>query len=135
VVHPPDNICFRGGGFDNKFRDFFAVGRRYRQPCYLATSFSQATAEAFIGRCSSDVKVLWRVQIDPTHKCVNVNLVTRRVPGLPDEQEYLFAAYSAFTVTRVQWRSGTTASPHIIEVLAAVDNMKEPEDLPLAPWS
>ena len=34
----------------------------------------------------------------------------------------------------VAWRAGTTAEPHEIELLAAVDNKAEPEDLPLAPW-
>ena len=31
--------------------------------------------------------------------------------------------------------SGTTADPHEVEQLAAVDNKGEPEDLPLAPRS
>ena len=31
--------------------------------------------------------------------------------------------------------AGTTAEPHEIELLAAVDNKAEPEALPLAPWS
>ena len=79
--------------------------------------------------------VLWRVRIDAVRKCVHVNLVTKRVPGLPDEQEYLFAPYSAFTVLSARWRAGTTAAPHEVELLAAVDNKEEPEDLPLAPWS
>ena len=80
-------------------------------------------------------KVLWRVRVDPVRRCVHVNLVTKRVPGLPDEQEYLFAPYSTFTVRRAQWRAGTDAEPHLIELDAAVDNKAEPEDLPLAPWS
>ena len=77
----------------------------------------------------------WLVRIDPVRKCVHVNLVTKRVPGLPDEQEYLFAPYSAFTVLSARWNAGTVAAPHEIELLAAVDNKAEPEDLPLAPWS
>ena len=66
---------------------------------------------------------------------MHVNLVTRRVPGLPDEQEYLFAPYSAFSVLSAAWNAGTVANPHVIELLAAVDNRTEPEDLPLAPRS
>ena len=69
------------------------------------------------------------------HKCRHVNLVTKRVPGLPDEQEYLFAPYSAFTALGATWNAGTAAEPHVIELEAAVDNQAEPEDLPLAPWS
>ena len=81
--------------------------------------------------------VLWLVRIHPVHKCHHVNLVTKRVPNLPDEQEYLFAPYSVFTVENASWNAGTTADPHdnVIELMAAVDNKTEAEDLPLAPWS
>jgi len=51
------------------------------------------------------------------------------------EEEYLFAPYSVFTVVAARWKAGTTAEPHEVELLAAVDNKGEPEDLPLAPWS
>ena len=109
--------------------------RKYRQPAYLATSFSEAVARQFIVERGGDDCVLWRVRIDPVRKCHHVNLVTKTVPGLPDEQEYLFAPYSAFTVLSSTWNAGTTADPHVIELQAAVDNKEEPEDLPLAPWS
>ena len=33
------------------------------------------------------------------------------------------------------WKVGTAAEPHITELAAAVDNMAEPLELPLAPWS
>eukprot|EP01045_Picozoa_sp_COSAG04_P009497 COSAG04_NODE_551_length_12696_cov_13.088989_8_plen_58_part_00 len=46
-----------------------------------------------------------------------------------------FVPYSVFTVTGVNWNAGTNDKPHEIELLAAVDNKEEPEDLPLAPWS
>ena len=75
------------------------------------------------------------VWIDPTRKCNHVNLVTKRVPGLPDEQEYLFAPYSAFTVLSIAWNAGTDAAPHVFELLAAADNREAREDLPPAPWS
>ena len=32
AVHPPDNICYRGGGFDDWYRDFFVAGREFRKP-------------------------------------------------------------------------------------------------------
>ena len=97
----------------------------------------------------------WQVRIDPTRKCVHVNLVKKS--NVPGEEEYLFApcetaiarsdtafvsltlrrinADSAFTVLSTSWNAGTTAAPHEIELLAAADNREEPEDLPLAPWS
>ena len=51
------------------------------------------------------------------------------------EEEYLFAPYSAFTVVKASWNRGTDTNPHIVELLAAVDNKEVREDLPLAPWS
>ena len=78
--------------------------------------------------------VLWcQVRIDAERKCVHVNLVKKT--NVPGEEEYLFAPYSAFTVLSVRWNAGTVAAPHEIELLAAVDNKAEREDLPLAPWS
>ena len=81
-------------------------------------------------------KVRWLVRIDPINKCHHVNLV--RATHVAGEVEYLFAPYSAFTVLSAEWNAGTTAEPHVIELLAAVDNkdrQEAPEDLPLAPWS
>jgi hypothetical protein len=132
---PPDFVCVRGGGFDNRYRDFFAPGREFRQPAFLATSFSESTAEDFMRRSSMPVKAKWMIRIDSVRKCRHVNLVTRRVPGLPDEQEYLFAPYSAFTVRSARWAAGTNDDPHVIELDAAPDNVGPSEDLPLAPWS
>ena len=41
-------------------------GRKFRQPAYLATSFSHAVAKDFISRAASTSKVLWRVRL-PSH--------------------------------------------------------------------
>ena len=130
---PPGDVCYRGGGFDDRYRSFFVDSRKYRQPVYLATSFSEAVARQFIEMRGGDDCVLWRVRIDPERKCLHVNFV--KASNVAGEEEYLFAPYSAFTVLSARWRAGTTAEPHEIELLAAVDNMEEPEDLPLAPWS
>jgi hypothetical protein len=138
AVHPADNVCFRGGGFDMKYRSFFVEGREFRQPAYLATSFSEETANGFIERAAAsgvDSCARWIVQIDPELKCAHVNLLTKRVPNLPDEKEYLFAPYSAFEVLSAAWNAGTAGDPHVIELRAAPDNKGVPEDLPLAPWS
>jgi hypothetical protein len=86
-------------------------------------------------RAQAPTKILWLVHIHPVHKCQHVNLVTKRVPGLSDEREYLFAPYSAFTVISTKWGQGTPDDHHIIELSAAPDNKNAPEDLPLAPWS
>eukprot|EP01045_Picozoa_sp_COSAG04_P012309 COSAG04_NODE_823_length_10051_cov_18.357617_7_plen_392_part_00 len=133
AIHPPDNVCFRGGGFDDRYRSFFVSGRQFRQPAYLATSFSEAVARRFIRMRGGNDCVLWRVRIDPARKCVHVNLVKKS--NVSGEEEYLFAPYSAFRVLSAVWRAGTAEEPHEIELLAAVDNQEESEGLPLAPWS
>ena len=69
---PPDNVCFRGGGFDDRYRSFFVSGRKFRQPAYLATSFSEDVARGFIRMRGGDDCVLWRVRIDPVRKCMHV---------------------------------------------------------------
>ena len=48
-------------------------------------------------------------------------------------QEFLFAPYSAFTVEAVEWASDPDEA-HRVVLRAAIDNRREPEDLPLAPW-
>ena len=136
VGAPDTNLCYRGGGFDDSHRKFYRQGVKYRQPAFLATSFSKDVASIFLGRAGQGMaKVLWLIRIHPVKKCVHVNLVRRRVAGLGSEQEYLFAPYSVFTVKQATWRSGSKDDPHVIELLAAPDNKLEPEGLPLAPWS
>jgi len=59
------------------------------------------------------------------------------VTHCPGEQEFLFQAYSVFTVKEVQWSPlpvATAAQPHRITLVPALDNAGEPDDLPLAPW-
>jgi len=51
------------------------------------------------------------------------------------EAEFLFAPYSVFEVVRAHWSDKPDDdNPHQITIRAAIDNLKEPEDLPLAPW-
>jgi hypothetical protein len=59
---------------------------------------------------------------------------------VPDEEEYLFAAYSVFTVCDEEYNpywsdNATRHDPHRIAIDAAIDNSLEREDLPLAPYS
>ena len=66
------------------------------------------------------------------YRCKQVNLVQRT--SVAGEEEFLFAAFSAFEVLDVAWNAGDDDSPHVVRLSAAVDNLKEAEDLPLAPW-
>ena len=88
--------------------------------------------------------VQWCIQLDRradpqgenslAHRCKHVNLL--RVTHCPGEEEYLFAAFSVFTVREVAWSTNPTLQdPHRITIEATIDNALEPEDLPLAPWS
>jgi ADP-ribosylation factor protein 1 len=133
AIHPPDNVCYRGGGFEDNYRSFYVQGRQFRQPAYLATSFSSQVADIFIRRSNMPSKIRWLIRIHPERKCAHVNLVKRT--NVEGEQEYLFAPFSAFTVLSATWREGTVADPHVVELFAAVDNKAESEDLPLAPWA
>ena len=80
---------------------------------------------------------------DEAKRCKHVNLV--EVSLVPGEQEYLFTAYSIFTVRRVEWGQG--GAQHVVELDAASDNNAAAEggqgrwatpagseQLPLAPW-
>ena len=65
-------------------------------------------------------------------RCKHVNLVHKtHVKG---EEEFLFAPYSVFTLESVRWAASKDES-HRIVLVAAHDNKRESEDLPLAPWS
>lgn len=86
---PQNDMCYRGGGFDEQYRSFFVAGREFRQPAYFATSFSRAVADRFIARAVTPSKVRWHVRIDAVRKCAHVNLL--RNTNVPGEEEYLFA--------------------------------------------
>jgi hypothetical protein len=135
--------CWRGGGFmDNATtRAFYVPGRNYRVAQFLPTSFERPVAEQFIRRVElgqpANAYVLWKVRLDPDLGCDHVNLVT--ATHVPGESEFLFAAFSAFTVVVVNWSATPQhcATPHEITIRAAADNRNDPrfpETLALAPW-
>jgi len=140
-------LCYRGGGLPNHLRAFFAEGTIYRAPNYLATSCQCNKAYEFMSRAHQAglPAVMWHIQIDPRgdpngqndvrYQVRNVNWIKRTAPGCPNEDEFLFTAYSAFKVTKVEWSAHPNcANPHKIW-LYAIDNRNAPCDLPLSPWS
>ena len=110
------------------------VGTTFRQPSFLPTSFQEATAMRFVHTAEAWGRqpVLWVVYVDPEgeqdlrRRCKHVNFVAHSLivdaAGNPAEQEYLFTAYSIFTVRSVTWGVGGT--PHRIELDAASDNRR-----------
>ena len=68
------------------------------------------------------------------YRCRHVSFLSRT--NVPGEEEYLFAPYSVFTIRHASWsESPTIDDPHVVELDAAIDNRREPEDLPTAPWA
>lgn len=149
VAFPTNGECWRGGGFNEDHRGWFdtMVGKQYRVPAFLATSLNETVITKFMQRAEDAgfSVVRWHILLDkrgdpagdndPRHKCKHVNLL--RATHCEGEAEFLFQAFSTFTVKKVEWSSSLPATvdePHNITLEAAVDNTKTPEDLPLAPW-
>ncbi len=161
VEFPPRGVCWRGGGFYDtpNTRRFFEdkanaanpAEKKYRANMFLPTSFKKVNAEYFMGRAAESLEhgsppnsvVMWKVTVDPRgetldmHKCKQANLIKHRTATVGQEWEFLFAAFSVFSVMKVKWSPDATdpSQPHKIHIHAATDNSAEDEGLPLAPWS
>ncbi len=133
--------CFRGTTMPPEHVSFFSRGKMFRVPGFLATSVSELVAYTFASKLPLSGaplrSVVFCVKLDPRgatdvqYRCMQVNLIERSAN--PYEQEFLFAPYSTFKVIDVTIDS-TGAKPILITLEAALDNLKEPEDLPLATW-
>jgi hypothetical protein len=59
--------------------------------------------------------------------------------NIPGEFEFLYAPYSVFTVESETPPPGgaapSAARPYRIVIVAAVNNLDEPRELPMAPWA
>lgn len=141
---PSGGRLWRGGGLPAEHRGFYEVTKKYRVPGFLASSEKKEVTDSFVYRAwdAGVPPVLWHIELDPRgekefkYRCKHVNYVTNsHFEGGQSEAEYLFAPYSVFTVKKVDWKdSPNDDNPHEVFLAAAVDNRKEPEDLPLAPW-
>jgi hypothetical protein len=109
VRFPNKGITYRGGGLPDQHRRFFQPDKKYRVPGFLATSFLRNVAENFMvwADMRGEPCVMWIVHVDPegensqAKRCMHVNYVERTAPGVPIEEEYLFAPYAPFTVKEV----------------------------------
>ena len=139
---PPAMRTFRGGELPMEHVEFYRrrVGQKYRVPGYLATSFSERVAYGFLYNKFAEGKtpVKWIVEMDPrgrddpVFQCKQVNFVDTNTLG---EEEFLFAPYSVFSVLEVRVPAlPSDDDPVVVRLLAAVDNLKEDEELDLAPW-
>ena len=126
---------YRGGGLPQQHHSFFEVGKQFRTPQFLSTSKDDGTASNFAYKASEDgfEPVVWEFVFHPKFGCKHVNFLKKS--NVEGEEEFLFTAYSVFTVrsreikTQPNWMD-----PHKIVLEVAPDNRLYPEDLPLAPW-
>ncbi len=140
-IFPPRMCTFRGGELPLQHAHFFEVGKKYRVPGFLATSFNEDVAYRFLYMKFADGKtpVKWIVELDPRgrdtlqYRCKHVNYCENS--DVAGEEEFLFAPYSVFTVLSITVPPVITDdAPVVVRLQAAVDNLKEQEDLQLAPW-
>ena len=153
VRWPPEHVTYRGTAMPRAYRVFFQPGKKYRSPMFVATSFDEGTAvRTFLMRLDPPTAdqtpafqepTLWRFHLDgalpENRRCVHANFIDRTDGTVHGEDEFLYSPYSVFTVTAVSWRESPVvneyiAEPHTIDVAVSPDNMREPLDLPLAPW-
>jgi hypothetical protein len=114
---------------------FFTEGLLYRTPMMLATSFAQRAAVKFLRDAPAGrVPVLFHLHLDPVYVCDHA-LFLEPLSNVPGEEEFLYVAYSAFTVRKVHPNAAPSWSkPIIIELDVTPDNTQVPEDVPLAEW-
>ena len=144
--------CWRGGGFRDEFQSFFTEGKKYRAPGLIATALNRENAELFVNKASKDYpRMLWCIIVDRknlilharrvSHSLICPKFVLGKDSYEPMETEFLFAAYSVFTVEKVKWATPNKATGkyerdqyHQIVIRAATDNQESDDALPLAPW-
>jgi len=133
------NTVFRGGSLPAKHLAFFKAlegkDQYYRAAHLVPTSFDRKKAYKFARRASTP-KVMWIIEIDEEFGCVNVNFIDNTITVAKNESEYLFSAYSAFKVIKVEVSATPEnwMTPHKITLYAAPDNSTISEDVPTAPW-
>ena len=79
-------------------------------------------------------RVLWCIRVDgrgvkdPVHRCKQASAIEKTL--VEGEEEFLYATFSAFRVEETNW----TESIYQIVLSAALDNLSDLKNLPLAPW-
>ncbi|KAL3902733.1 MAG: hypothetical protein SGPRY_011946 [Prymnesium sp.] len=150
---PRSNMTFRGTALPREYREFFRPGMRYRAPMFVATTFDMDVAvHTFLKRLEIpsasqnppyQEPTLWIFHYDSSlperKRCVHVNFIGRMETSVENEDEFLFAPFSCFTIRSVCWETSPTVDiyesrPHVIEVDVPPSNLSLPNELPLAPW-
>lgn len=143
---PLPSILYRGASLPPEHQPFFSVGKVYRCPMFLATSPQYHVASSFFGGKTHPVLYVINVTVVKNCQCPQYVRCSHGQPTCSHvaflqhteyhgEDEYLFVPYSVFTVKSVTWKSPPTSNePHVIELDAAIDNVKESDVLDLAPY-
>jgi hypothetical protein len=145
---PPGGVVYRGAAVADSKLEFYRsspTGTKFRIPAFVATTFQKKYAKGFLHRAwawhqtrTPRPGVLFVVRVDPrgeddeAFRCQNASPIRKRMPGVPDEHEYLFTQYSVFTLTKFVEKAGTNKDPHEVHLFAAEDNRGHGV-LPLAP--
>jgi hypothetical protein len=123
-----------------------AADKRFRTRQFFASSFHRDVSLGFLEYIDDDSHeaVLFTVRVNPAPPhCLHVGYL-EKATACHGEYEHLYPPFSAFTInsvtrpvrdpaTRVT-RSRTVDDCWKVEITAAVDNLLEPLDLPLAAW-
>ena len=105
ATFPSNATSHRGGGFDLAHKDFFSEKKKFRVPHPLATSGNEDVAYDFWRKAflKGFMPVHWNFHFDERgeksrrYACKHVMLL-ETITNINKEVEYLFAAYSVFTV-------------------------------------
>merc|ERR1711963_1136400 len=116
---------------------FFVIGLVYRVPMMIATAFQKSVAIDFMRRSTQGqppidrTAVLFLVHLDPDYRCDHALLIDS-ISLIPEEAEFLYVAYSGFTVKSVRMPDDPSwSNPVIIDLKVAPDNAALPAALPL----
>ena len=88
---PDGGRLWRGGGLPDAHRGFYAVGREFRVPAFLAASSDRRVADRFLCAAAEagQPPVRWHIRLDPrgglsmARRCAHVNYVCNRHSALP----------------------------------------------------
>ena len=126
---------YRGGALPQEHRPFFEVGKQFRTPQFLSTSRTRRVAFDFANKASDrgEEPVLWEFVFHPDFGCKHVNFLEKG--NVEGEDEFLFTAFSVFTVQSIEIKDQPRwTDPHKVVLDVAPDNQDFPEDLPVSPW-
>eukprot|EP00927_Polykrikos_kofoidii_P048971 TRINITY_DN43126_c0_g1_i1.p1 TRINITY_DN43126_c0_g1~~TRINITY_DN43126_c0_g1_i1.p1 ORF type:complete len:422 (-),score=42.84 TRINITY_DN43126_c0_g1_i1:59-1201(-) len=144
VPWPEDNLLYRGGRLPRRHAAWFvqAIDEKtvFRARGAVPTTAVKSTAITFMIGNSYPLEAkqaLWIYSLDPVQKCMHVNcLEPTTVCAGAREIEFLFAPYSAFQATRMEWKEEhCIIHLNVIPSNTAVkDGGTVPDKAPLSPW-